>query len=414
VNSAYYLFTRHSPVKMYVVAYNACLSILAYFLSNTLIAEFVPIFLKRRMFGIDQCKPKENPAQVPEPMGVVIATVYLMVLFVFIPAPFYSWLPDPYFPYARFVEFLSALISICCMIFLGFADDVLDLRWRHKLLFPTLASLPLLMVYAVNVGSTSIIVPKALKGLLGEDLRIGFLYYVYMGMMAVFCTNAINIYAGVNGLEAGQALVIAISVIIFNILQLLRLETEVWYHLFSLYILLPYVGVTAALLKWNWYPARVFVGDTFCYFSGMTFAVVGILGHFSKTLLLFFLPQIANFLYSTPQLFKFVPCPRHRLPKYDPATNTVQASRFPLSEASPLIQTVIRKLAILRIVRLYEHKDGTVECNNLTLINFVLIHTGPLREDSLVKLLLGLQAVCTVLAFGIRFFMAGLVYDVVQ
>lgn len=29
-------------------------------------------------------------------------------------------------------------------------------------------------------------------------------YMVYMGMLAVFCTNAINIYAGINGLEAGQ------------------------------------------------------------------------------------------------------------------------------------------------------------------------------------------------------------------
>jgi len=36
---------------------------------------------------------------------------------------------------------------------------------------------------------------------------LGILYYLYMGMMAVFCTNAINILAGVNGLEAGQTLV---------------------------------------------------------------------------------------------------------------------------------------------------------------------------------------------------------------
>ena len=46
----------------------------------------------------------------------------------------------------------------------------------------------------------------------------------------------------------------------------------------------------------------MFPGDTFCYFSGMTLAVVAILGHFSKTLLLFFLPQIVNFLYSCPQV----------------------------------------------------------------------------------------------------------------
>ena len=47
----------------------------------------------------------------------------------------------------------------------------------------------------------------------------------------------------------------------------------------------------------------------------MTFAVVGILGHFSKTLLLFFIPQLINFVYSLPQLVGIVECPRHRLPK---------------------------------------------------------------------------------------------------
>jgi len=47
----------------------------------------------------------------------------------------------------------------------------------------------------------------------------GWFYYVYMGMLAVFCTNAINIYAGINGIEAGQSLVIACSVIIFNIIE---------------------------------------------------------------------------------------------------------------------------------------------------------------------------------------------------
>ena len=48
----------------------------------------------------------------------------------------------------------------------------------------------------------------------------GALYYLYMGMLAVFCTNAINILAGINGVEAGQALVIAISVLIHNWIQI--------------------------------------------------------------------------------------------------------------------------------------------------------------------------------------------------
>ena len=63
------------------------------------------------------------------------------------------------------------------------------------------------------------------------------------------------------------------------------------------------------------FPARAFPGDTLCYFAGMSFAVVGILGHFSKTVLLFFIPQIFNFVLSCPQLFGLVECPRHRMPQ---------------------------------------------------------------------------------------------------
>ena len=59
------------------------------------------------------------------------------------------------------------------MIFLGFADDVLDLRWRHKLLLPTIASLPLLMVYFVTFNLTEIIIPQPLRGLLGYSVDIG-------------------------------------------------------------------------------------------------------------------------------------------------------------------------------------------------------------------------------------------------
>jgi len=41
-----------------------------------------------------------------------------------------------------------------------------------------------------------------------------------MGMLAVFCTNAINILAGINGIESGQALFISGSIIVFNLMEL--------------------------------------------------------------------------------------------------------------------------------------------------------------------------------------------------
>lgn len=201
------------------------------------------------------------------------------------------------------------------MLFLGFADDVLNLRWRTKLILPTIASLPLLMVYALTYNSTTIIVPKPFRSWMGLSLDLSYGYYLYLSLLAVFCTNAINIVAGINGIESGQGLLISLSVMAHNIVELTTSNENSHEHLFSLNMLLPFTAVTLGLLYHNWYPSRAFVGDTYCYFAGMTFAVVGILGHFSKTMLLFFIPQLFNFLYSCPQLFHFVDCPRHRLPK---------------------------------------------------------------------------------------------------
>ena len=73
----------------------------------------------------------------------------------------------------QFVEFIAALLSICCMILLGYADDTLDLKWRYKLLLPTVASLPLLMVYYVNGGLTTIVVPLPLRYVFGVHLNLG-------------------------------------------------------------------------------------------------------------------------------------------------------------------------------------------------------------------------------------------------
>lgn len=164
---------------------------------------------------------------------------------------------------------------------------------------------------------------------------IGFLYYVFMMMLTIFCTNSINILAGVNGLEVGQSLVMALTVILNNLYNIFLLPVpyreHVHRHLLSIFLMVPFVAVSLPLYLYNRTPARVFVGDTFCYFAGMTLAVAGLLGHFSKTLLLFFIPQILNFLYSVPQLFGLIPCPRHRLPRLNSNTGLLDMSLIAVS-----------------------------------------------------------------------------------
>ncbi|KAJ2414718.1 tunicamycin resistance protein [Coemansia sp. IMI 209128] len=301
-----------------------CGSILAGLATWCLVPAAENTFKRVGLSGKDMSKPTHP--MLAESMGVVAATIYLIATFLFIPVQFRSWWPaqDPHSPhnprvfsFDRLGEYLSALLSLQSMVFLGFADDVFDLRWRFKLLLPTIASIPILIVYYVGYGVTHVVVPVFMRPLLGTHIvDLGTLYYVYIGLMAVFCTNAINILAGINGVEVGQSIVIALSIIAKDIANVNSGNAESEYnHLFTLYLLLPFVGVSSALYYWNVYPARVFVGDTYCYFAGMTFAVCGILGHFSKTLLLLFLPQVFNFVYSAPQIFGLVPCPRHRLPK---------------------------------------------------------------------------------------------------
>ncbi|VDM47168.1 unnamed protein product [Toxocara canis] len=407
------------------------LSCMGAFISYHTILEYLPIFIHRKMYGKDQCKASNIP--IPEPAGVISAAVYLIVMFVFIPFPFYEWMQtEATFPHDKLLAFLSALIGICSAILLGFADDVLDLRWRHKLLFPTLSTLPLLLVYYATGSSTSVVVPKQVRALLPFDatLDIGPLYYIYMGMMVVFCTNAINILAGINGLEAGQALVIAVSVAVFDIVQvtttvhyaLAVADLAVFQKFFVVYSILFFHSIFFIILQARFsfrYPASVFVGDTFCYWAGMTLASTCILGHFSKTMALFLLPQVFNFLYSIPQLFHLVPCPRHRLPKFDVKTDTVGMSfaEFKDKDLKPLGAIVLRLFDIFGLLhrRVFE-KDGEswTEINNLTLINLVLKIRGPMHERSLTKRLLSIQIFCSLFAFFIRFYLAFLVYDVVN
>lgn len=391
-------------------------SLLGFVATLTLIPAFHGHFIAARLCGQDLNKTTRQ--QIPESQGVISGAVFLIILFCFIPFPFLNCFVEEQckaFPHHEFVALIGALLAICCMIFLGFADDVLNLRWRHKLLLPTAASLPLLMVYFTNFGNTTIVVPKPFRPILGLHLDLGILYYVYMGLLAVFCTNAINILAGINGLEAGQSLVISASIIVFNLVELEGDYRDD--HVFSLYFMIPFFFTTLGLFYHNWYPSQVFVGDTFCYFAGMTFAVVGILGHFSKTMLLFFMPQVFNFLYSLPQLLHIIPCPRHRIPRLNTETGKLEMSysKFKTKSLSFLGTFILKVAESLRLVtvRQSENEDGAfTECNNMTLINLLLKIFGPIHERNLTLLLLLLQILGSAVTFSIRYQLVRLFYDV--
>ncbi|THV05221.1 hypothetical protein K435DRAFT_826437 [Dendrothele bispora CBS 962.96] len=428
-------------------------SIFALIATLYLVPALGPTFIKARLSGRDLLKIYPDP--IPESLGLVCASIYILTLILFIPFAFSDALtlksdttPEGItvseFPHQKLSVYLSSLLSLLISTMLGFLDDVFDIRWRHKLPIPIIASIPLLIVYFAERGNTNVVVPLPLRFLLGSLVNLGPLYYIYMSLLSTFTTNSINILAGINGSEVSQAVIIAVSVILNDLLylpwpidfripvHLLGSKTEVEFggvwsagmaygskelverHLFSLYFMLPLLAVCVGFMYHNWYPARAFPGDTLCYVTGMAFSVVGIQAHFSKTLLLFFIPQIFNFVLSCPQLFGVVPCPRHRVPRFEADTNLLHPSKtLFLKPPSRLATFILRVLYTLRLIDITTHPETgmILESTNLTILNFFLVRLGPMREKQLVQVLICAQVAGSVLAFVVRYGLAGLVYD---
>ncbi|KAM7452831.1 hypothetical protein BLSTO_06429 [Blastocystis sp. subtype 1] len=66
-------------------------------------------------------------------------------------------------------DYNAAILSISLMTLLGFVDDVLELRWRYKLIIPCIATLPLVQAYWSQNQSTTITLPSFLGCILGES-----------------------------------------------------------------------------------------------------------------------------------------------------------------------------------------------------------------------------------------------------
>eukprot|EP01060_Flectonema_neradi_P001771 TRINITY_DN11107_c0_g1_i1.p1 TRINITY_DN11107_c0_g1~~TRINITY_DN11107_c0_g1_i1.p1 ORF type:complete len:424 (+),score=56.22 TRINITY_DN11107_c0_g1_i1:83-1273(+) len=374
-----------------VVSASIIMSVVLYFVTLRCIKQAMSVLRDRGIYGIDINKitpegmnrfreeRKNLPLGrfsnefkkllIPESLGIVAGAVYLagvilLMLLCRVPLTKYN----------------AAICCIALMLLLGFVDDVLDVRWRHKIILSIISTAPLMLSYD---GSTTMLLPKPVVDFVGtSSVDLGFLYVIAMSLVCVFCTNSINILAGVNGLEVGQSIVIGLSIMAHNVMQFFGANWQP--NLVSFVLTCPFVAVCFGLLKFNKYPSAVFVGDSFTYFSGITLAVVAITGHFTKTLMLFFIPQLLNFVISLPQLFGIVECPRHRVPRWDPKSDKM----FP--------------------------SYANERCINLTLLNVALVICGPLREGTLTKVLVGFQVFCTVVAFVVRYHLAGYVYDLVE
>lgn len=124
-------------------------------------------------------------------------------------------------------------------ILLGFADDMLDLPWRYKLLFPFFIVIPMISNY---YGPTSVVFPYPIS-LVVEQVDIGPLFLLYITLLGIYCTNTINIYAGINGLEVGQSVVAAGSLLILFGVRAFKSGELAENYLYGTYLLITLLGI---------------------------------------------------------------------------------------------------------------------------------------------------------------------------
>uniref|UniRef100_UPI00358E0E6E UDP-N-acetylglucosamine--dolichyl-phosphate N-acetylglucosaminephosphotransferase-like isoform X2 n=1 Tax=Myxine glutinosa TaxID=7769 RepID=UPI00358E0E6E len=153
---------------------NVAVSVLAGFVTFRAVPAVAKKLLAANLFGKDLNKDCDK--RIPEALGVVSGAIFLVMHFALIPVPSLGcWLSKncPVYPQIQLVQLLAALLALCCMLLLGFADDVLNLPWRHKLALPAVAALPLLTTYLLTEGPTTVLIPEPLRPLLGLHVHLG-------------------------------------------------------------------------------------------------------------------------------------------------------------------------------------------------------------------------------------------------
>lgn len=208
----------------------------------------IPIFsrLAIRFGAVDLPEPRKiHTRPVPRIGGAAIALgVYIPVLF-----------------WATADNFVNAyLAGGGILIAFGLVDDLKGLNYKWKFLGQLLAALVIVFYGGIRITS--------LGSLLPEDVQLAEWFAVALTLVVIVgVTNAINLADGLDGLAGGISLLGFCSIAYFAYL----VEADAVFLLS-----LALAGAIFGFLRFNTYPASVFMGDTgsqLLGFSAIAFAV---------------------------------------------------------------------------------------------------------------------------------------------
>lgn len=253
--------------------YTFCVFLFSFVITFLIIKFTVPRFKKRELIGLDMNKP--GKPEVPEMGGIsMVFGVCGGILLVIGLQTFLN-----IFQSVEPVPLLIALLTIFVMAQIGILDDLIGVRQVVKAAVPIFASIPLVMIKA---GDTRMSIPF-LK--IGIDFGLFYpLVLVPFGITGA--ANAVNMLAGFNGLEVGMG-IIACGSLAF-IAYSLEAAT-------SLLILAPALGALIATLYFNWFPAKVLIGDVGTFSIGAIIASAVIIGNFEVAGAIIIIPYLIDF-----------------------------------------------------------------------------------------------------------------------
>ena len=151
-----------------------------------------------------------------------------------------------------------AYLALLIVYGAGVYDDFADISSRKKFLFIIIAAV---IVYYNGFKVDS------LGSYFGYDISLGFMALPFTVFAIVGFTNAVNLTDGLDGL-AGSISVIILASLVYVGYQ----HSDAF--LISTSLLL--ISVLVAFLLLNWYPAKVFMGDSGSLFLGFTMALLSI------------------------------------------------------------------------------------------------------------------------------------------
>lgn len=167
------------------------------------------------------------------------------------------------------------LLGSAIIIVTGMLDDIYNLSAKVKFLAQTLAAVIVVIWGGVQVEFINL--P------FGGKLEFGFLDIPITILWIVGITNAMNLIDGLDGLASGVS-----SIALFTITGMAMIMGNGYVIAISSIVL----AATLGFLLFNFYPAKIFLGDTGALFLGYIIAVMSLLGFKNVTLISFVIPVI--------------------------------------------------------------------------------------------------------------------------